>query len=104
MCQVRSVGLDPTDGNVYVFVGKTRKVMKLLHWERGGYVIYYKRLERRRFHPKILLRQDIGFRSMRWNELVLPMNGISPKAARRCRFETNAGNTENKGKKTWLSR
>ncbi len=33
MCgQVRSVGLDPTDGNVYVFVSKTRKVMKLFHW------------------------------------------------------------------------
>ena len=45
MCgQVRRVGLDPTDGSVYIFVGKPRKVMKLLHWERGGYVMYYKRL------------------------------------------------------------
>ena len=46
MCgKVRQAGGDPTDGKVYVFVGKTRKVMKLLHWERGGYVMYYKRLE-----------------------------------------------------------
>ena len=42
---MRSVGLDPTNGNVYVFVGSRRKLMKLLHWERGGYVMYYKRLE-----------------------------------------------------------
>ena len=29
MCgQVRSVGLDPADGSVYIFVGKPRKVMK----------------------------------------------------------------------------
>ena len=30
MCgQVRSVGLDPTNGDVYIFVGKSRKIMKL---------------------------------------------------------------------------
>ena len=34
--QVRSVGLDPANGDVYVFVGSSRKLMKLLHWERGG--------------------------------------------------------------------
>ena len=44
-------GYEPTNGKVYVFVGKTRKVMKLLHWERGGYVMYYKRLETGRLFP-----------------------------------------------------
>ena len=24
---------------LYVFVGKSRTTMKLLHWERGGYVM-----------------------------------------------------------------
>ena len=43
--QVRSLGLDPTNGGVYIFVGKSRRIMKLLHWERGGYSMYYKRLE-----------------------------------------------------------
>ncbi len=66
MCgHVRSVGLDPTNGDVYIFVGRTRKVMKLLHWERGGYVMYYKRLEQGRFHPRIFLRNGIYiFRSI----------------------------------------
>ena len=36
MCgQVRMVGLNPAGGDVYVFVGKSRKVMKVLHWERS---------------------------------------------------------------------
>ncbi|MDE6199460.1 MAG: IS66 family insertion sequence element accessory protein TnpB [Muribaculaceae bacterium] len=88
MCgQVRAAGLDPTDGDVYIFVGKSRKIMKLLHWARGGCVMYYKRLERRRFHPRMFLRQGIGFRSMRWDELVLLMEDISPKAARRHRYQ-----------------
>ena len=32
--------------------------------------------------------KGIGFRSIRWNELVLLRDGISPKAARRRNFET----------------
>ena len=34
MCgQVRKMGLEPSNGDVYVFVGKSRTTMKLLHWE-----------------------------------------------------------------------
>ena len=45
MCgRVRAVGLNPAGGDAYVFVGKGRKVMKILHRERGGYTMYYKRL------------------------------------------------------------
>ena len=87
--EVRHLGLDPSDGTVYIFVGTTRKVMKILHWERGGYVVYYKRLERGRFHPRIFLRQGIGFRSMPWSELVLLMEGISPRVARRLRYQVD---------------
>ena len=69
--------------------------------------MYYKRLEQGRFHPHIFLRQDIGFRSMCWDGLVLLMEGISPKAARRHRFAANVKCTEtprNNAQNTWLSR
>ena len=98
--QVRSVGLDPANGHVYVFVGSSRKLMKLLHWERGGYTMYYKRLEQGCFHPRIFLRQGIGFRSMRWDELVLLMEGISPRVARRRRYQTEVVEQEKNGKTT----
>ncbi len=111
MCgQVRSVGLNPANGDVYIFVGKSRKIMKLLHWERGGYVMYYKRLEQGRFRPRFFLRRGIGFRSIRWDELVLLMEGISPKVARRRRYEKDEESEESEsseGKiapKIWLSR
>ena len=84
--QVRMSGLDPTNGDVYVFVGRSRQVMKLLHWEHGGCVMYYKRLEQDRFHPRIFLRQGVGSRSMRWTEPVLLMEGISLRVARRHRY------------------
>lgn len=108
MCgKVRSAGMNPTSGDVFIFVGKTRNVMKILHWERGGYVMYYKRLEQGRFHPRIFLRETFGFRSIRWDELVLLIEGISPRVARRRRYETAEPESENKRKsqsKTWLSR
>ncbi|WP_337801224.1 IS66 family insertion sequence element accessory protein TnpB [Hallella sp.] len=108
MCgKVRSAGLNPTSGDVFIFVGKTRNVMKILHWERGGYVMYYKRLEQGRFHPRIFLRETFGFRSIRWDELVLLIEGISPRVARRRRYETDETESENKRKsqsRTWLSR
>lgn len=108
MCgKVRSAGMNPNSGDVFFFVGKTRNVMKILHWERGGYVMYYKRLEQGRFHPRIFLRETFGFRSIRWDELVLLIEGISPRVARRRRYETAEPESENKRKsqsKTWLSR
>lgn len=95
--QVRRFGLDPTNGAAYIFVGRSRQIMKILHWERGGYVTYYKRLEKGRFHPKIFLRDGEGFRKLRWDELVLLMEGISPKVARRKRYQIN----EKPMRKSW---
>ena len=105
--QIRMLGLDPANEDVYVFVGRSRKVMKILHWEFGGSVIYYKRLEQGRFHPKIFMRQGVGFRSMKWSELVLLMEGISPKAARRHRYnpyEISSNKGEKRSSTIWLSR
>ena len=109
--QVRSVGLDPANGDVYIFVGKSRKLMKVLHWERGGYTMYYKRLEQGRFHSRIFLREGIGFRSMRWDELVLLMEGVSPRAARRRRYQVYSDDEKNdenllknSAQNIWLSR
>ena len=36
-----------TTGQVFVFINKRRNRVKLLHWEAGGFVLYYKRLEQR---------------------------------------------------------
>ncbi len=33
--EVRGFDMAPTDGVVYIFVSKSRRVMKLLHWEHG---------------------------------------------------------------------
>ena len=41
---------DPMSGALFVFVNRNRTKLKMLVWERNGFVVWYKRLERHRFH------------------------------------------------------
>lgn len=41
---------DPLSGALFVFVNRGRNKLKILVWERNGFVVWYKRLERQRFH------------------------------------------------------
>lgn len=71
---VRSeLGRDPTNGEVFVFLNRRRTHLKLLHWEAGGFVLYYKRLEKGTFTPPPLAREQTV---VRWPELVLMVEGI----------------------------
>ena len=42
--------LDPMSGALFCFVNQRRNKLKLLVWERNGFIVWYKRLERHRFH------------------------------------------------------
>ncbi len=68
----------PTNGNVYVFINKTRNKIKLLHWADSGFVLYYKRLESGTFeHP----RYDIesGSYQLSYSQMVMLIDGICIK-------------------------
>lgn len=67
---------NPTDGTVYMFVNKLRNKIKILHWRTGGFVLYYKRLEKGTFEVP---SYDKSIKSIRLNytQLVLLFDGIS---------------------------
>jgi transposase len=46
--------MDPFAGHLFVFVGRRANRIKILFWDRGGFVVYYKRLEKNRFRlPRV---------------------------------------------------
>jgi transposase len=80
---VRSeLGRDPTGGEVFVFLNRRRTLLKLLHWESGGFVLYYKRLEEGTFVPPALEGDQTV---VRWPELVLMVEGITIQRSRQGR-------------------
>jgi len=44
-----TLGRDPYAAALYVFTNRRRDKVKVLYWERCGFVLWYKRLERARF-------------------------------------------------------
>ena len=41
--------LDPLDGSLFLFMGRDRRKIKALYWDRNGFCLWQKRLERDRF-------------------------------------------------------
>ena len=66
---------EATSGEVFVFLNRQRSHIKLLHWERGGFVLYYKRLEEGTF--ALPEKQQMG-----WADLVLMIEGIQVQKSR----------------------
>lgn len=82
---VRSeLGGDPMSGDVFIFLNKRRNMFKLLHWESGGFVLYYKRLEKGTFAPPDLQGKE---QLVSWPQLVLMIEGIRVyKSSRKTRY------------------
>lgn len=74
------LGSDPLSGDVFIFINRGRDKMKLLLWDRNGFVIWYKRLESGTFElPDFAALSH----TIRWEELVLILEGVELKSVRR---------------------
>ncbi len=71
--------MDPLCGDVYMFINGKRNRMKLLVWEGGGFVLYYKRLESGRFEYPVM-EQDAKSVVITWHQLMFIVKGIDLKS------------------------
>jgi transposase len=76
---------DPYSGHLFVFVGKTKDKVKILFWDRGGFVLYMKRLEKGRFQLPVVdaRRQHV---EMEPAQLAMLLDGIDLNARRLARW------------------
>jgi transposase len=82
-----SLQKDPLSGDVFVFFNKRRNQVKLLLWERDGFSIYHKRLERGTYELPSLTNSATSV-ELPSDELMLILHGISLHSVhRRKRFD-----------------
>lgn len=76
---------DPLSGHLFVFFNKTRTRTKVFAFDRNGYAIYYRRLERGTFQlpavPDGATRVEVDAAT-----LAMILEGIDLRAPRRLRF------------------
>ena len=85
------LGGDPRSGHLFVFRNKHEDCIKLLYWDRDGYAIWYKRLEKGTFSlPKGVAR---GFEMEAANFAML-LNGMDIQNMRKQKRYMTASNRE----------
>jgi hypothetical protein len=72
---------NPLSGEVYLFFGKRGDTIKILHWQKDGFVLYVKKLERGTFEAPVF-NPESGNYEMKWNTFVLIMEGVSVSSAK----------------------
>lgn len=90
-----NLGQSPMNGEVFIFINKTRNKIKLLHWSGSGFVLYYKRLESGTFElPQYDIRA--GSYQLDYSQLVMLIDGICIKnIQQKKRYKTSQKMHEN---------
>ena len=73
-----SMGQDVQDGGVFIFVNRNQNIMKILHMEYAGMVIYYKKLESGRFKLPSFDENTTSL-TINWGDLVGMIQSVKPK-------------------------
>lgn len=74
---------DPLNGHLYVFFSRRRNRVRVVYWDRNGFALWSKRLERGRFCPSFSADGRLGAQPIEAAELGLILEGIELRGARR---------------------
>lgn len=75
---------DPLSGHLFLFLNRSRDRIKILFWDRDGFCIWYKRLERGTFQLLTTPNDDEGI-ELDYSQLVKLLGGLDLRTGRRLR-------------------
>lgn len=86
------LGGDPTDGSLFLFINRPRDRLKLLHFDSGGFWLYYRVLESGTFE-RLVARGDSCRLQLDATQLSMLLAGVSLVGSqkRRKRYEPRRG-------------
>lgn len=70
------LGADPLSGSLFLFINRRRNMIKSLYWDRDGFAIWYKRLEKGCFNLPKMAASDGRIDRL---QLTLLLEGVVPK-------------------------
>ena len=76
------LGQNPMSGDLFIFINKQRNRIKMLRWEPGGFVLFYKRLEKGTFEIPKVQKTGLG-QTIDYSQLVMIITGISLEYAKK---------------------
>lgn len=89
------IGQDPLSGHLFLFRSRNGNRLKILTWDRDGYVLWYKRLEVGVFKLPRITPGDSAV-ELRASELAMVLDGIDVSKLKRVpRYERTAGSNKN---------
>ncbi len=68
-----TIKCSPKSGHIFIFCNRTKDKLKCLYWDRNGYALHYKRLEKHKFKLK---QRDDGVLGLDHNQLSWLLAGL----------------------------
>jgi len=64
----QAMGLNPFSGDLFVFCNRQRTIIKILYWDKNGFALWIKRLEKHRFKWPNAVEEviTIGPKELEW--------------------------------------
>ena len=59
----RAMEMNPFDGDLFVFCNRRRNMIKIFYWDKNGFALWHKRLEKHRFHWPMTTEQVVSLKA-----------------------------------------
>jgi transposase len=76
-----SMGQDVQQGGVFIFINRRQTIMKILHMEYAGMVIYHKKLESGRFNLPAFDENTVSL-TINWKDLITIIKNVKTRTKR----------------------